>query len=511
MPLTKSSAASATRRSFRSPKPSSFCFRSGVFRGIRISTQWWQRRCSRWRGVVRTITSRAVSSGIQRLAIGAYRILRRWRRITRDCCAFSPSWCSTRPPTSFAKRWFRRRTTCAAFYAIRKPGFFAGSQDADEAYYELPLEERRKREAPYVDRTSYTNWTCALAGAQCLAARALDDDALLDEALQTLDNVAERLVGGDGLLFHVLAPGDAPTVSGLFADQVAYARALLDAHEISGETRFLSRAQSLVDAVIANFESPEGGFYDRLRGDEAFGRLAVADRPIVDNGLFAEVLLRLSGLTGDARYRERAESVLRAVLAEHARCRSLRGDVRSRVAPVSLPGALGSHRRRSGATDAFREAALRLPTPFAAIRTLSPGAAAELEMPAEQPAAYVCVTGACGAPVRDAGGLARCLRCARCVSSLLPLLDVYAHNEKPYSERDLADAIEQQHRRVQDVSNCRRHEERKAIGQKGQTCKRDENAQGSREEARPEDEIAEYRFIESEEHEADPGSLARAA
>ena len=44
-------------------------------------------------------------------------------------------------------------------------GFFAGSQDADEAYFALPLEERRKREAPYVDRTSYTNWTCALAGA----------------------------------------------------------------------------------------------------------------------------------------------------------------------------------------------------------------------------------------------------------------------------------------------------------------------------------------------------------
>ncbi|MFY9664579.1 MAG: DUF255 domain-containing protein [Candidatus Cybelea sp.] len=286
-----------------------------------------------------------------------------------------------------------------------KTGFFAGSQDADEAYYELPLEERRKREAPYVDRTSYTNWTCALAGGQCLAARALDDDALLDEALQSLDNVAERLVGGDGLLFHVLAPGDAPTVSGLFSDQVAYARALLDAHEISGETRFLSRAQSLVDAVITNFESPEGGFYDRLRGGEAFGRLAVADRPIVDNSLFAEVLLRLSGLTGDPRYRERAESVLRvysqstrgagAFAATYARA------LRRYLCPELSVRIVGD----PAATDAFREAALRLPTPFAAIRTLSTGAAAELEMPAEQPAAYVCVTGACGAPVRDAGGL----------------------------------------------------------------------------------------------------------
>ena len=64
---------------------------------------------------------------------------------------------------------------------LRDPntGFFAGSQDADEQYYELPLEERRKLTAPYVDRTSYTNWTCALAGSLCWAARALDDDVLL--------------------------------------------------------------------------------------------------------------------------------------------------------------------------------------------------------------------------------------------------------------------------------------------------------------------------------------------
>ncbi|MGB8910317.1 MAG: DUF255 domain-containing protein [Candidatus Cybelea sp.] len=289
---------------------------------------------------------------------------------------------------------------------LRDPrtGFFAGSQDADEAYYELPLEERHKREAPYVDRTSYTNWTSALAGSQCLAARALDDDALLNEALQSLDNLAERLVGGNGLLFHVIAPGDAPTVSGLFADHVAYARALLDAHEISGETRFLSRAQEIVNTVIANFESPDGGFYDRLRGED-FGRLAVADRPIIDNSLFAEVLLRTSGLTGDFRYRERAESVLRvysrstrgagAFAATYARA------LRRYLCPELSVRIVGD----PASTDAFREAALRLPTPFAAIRTLSPGAAARLEMPAEQPAAYVCVTGACGAPVRDAGGL----------------------------------------------------------------------------------------------------------
>ena len=117
-------------------------------------------------------------------------------------------------------------------------GFFGGSQDADEAYFALPLEERRRLIAPFVDRTSYTNWTCALGGAFFHVARALDDDALLAQAVSTLDNVAERLVDAGGLLYHVLVPHGEPEVSGLLTDHVAYLRALLDGHEVSGEARF---------------------------------------------------------------------------------------------------------------------------------------------------------------------------------------------------------------------------------------------------------------------------------
>ncbi len=289
---------------------------------------------------------------------------------------------------------------------LRDPqtGFFGGSQDADEAYYELPLEDRGKRGAPYVDRTSYTNWTCALAGAQCLAARALDDDTLLDEALQTLDNVDRRLVDPSGLLYHVLAPGGAPEVRGLLVDQVAYARALLDAHEISGEARFLERARSIIDAIIEYFAATEGGFYDRLQSDEAFGRLALPDRPIVENGLFADVLQRFAALTEDARYRERAKEVLQHYV-----------DGARAAGPFAAPYARALRRYlvpelsvrivgEPAATDEFREAALGLPTPFVSIRTLSPSEAEQLAMPTDE-AAYVCVTGACGAPAREAGDL----------------------------------------------------------------------------------------------------------
>jgi uncharacterized protein len=276
-------------------------------------------------------------------------------------------------------------------------GFFAGSQDADESYFALPLERRRERGAPYVDRTSYTNWTCALAGALCLAGQALDDDALLTLAQRTLDNVHERLIDADGLAYHVLQLGGEPEVRGLLADQVAYARALLDAYETTGAARFLERAQSLCDAVIEHFAAEDGGFYDRVPSPDALGRLALTDRPIGDNGTFAEVLLRLAALTESTDYRDRAESILRVYAATSASAgpfaatyaRALRKNLSPEVT-VRIAGAPAQ-------TAAFREAALRLPTPFVAIRTL----------PAEDGVvtAYVCTGRTCGPPVRDPGSL----------------------------------------------------------------------------------------------------------
>ncbi len=285
-------------------------------------------------------------------------------------------------------------------------GFFAGSQDADETYYALSLPERRAYGAPYVDRTSYTNWTCALAGAWCLASAALDDDALLAQALQTLDAVHERLLDDDGLVYHFILPAGAPHVRGLLTDQVAYARALLDAHEISGDARFLERARSLADVAIARFEAAEGGFYDRLPGDGALGSLAVADRPLYENGLFAEVLLRLEALTAQERYREHAQRILtlyaRTFAAAGTLAASYARALRRYLSPVVAVRIVGN----PAATAEFREAALRLPSPFAAIRTLPGDAAVELNLLSDpSPAAYLCAGSVCAAPVREGGAL----------------------------------------------------------------------------------------------------------
>lgn len=283
---------------------------------------------------------------------------------------------------------------------LRDPatGFFAGSQDADERYYELPLEERKAHGAPYVDRTSYSNWTAMMAGAMVTAAWATDDDALSAEALQTLDGLHERMRDGEGLLYHFLEPGGEPQVRGLLTDQAAYLRALLDAHEYAGETRFLDRAVELANALQARFGAQDGGYYDHAALQGELGALQFRDRPLDLNCAVAESFMRLALLLHDERMRERAESALliytktfeNAGIFAAPYGRAVRRYV-SGNASVELVGSTEE-------TADLREAAHRLPDPLIAVRTLPKDGR-------KGPSAYVCAGTACAAPVNDASKL----------------------------------------------------------------------------------------------------------
>ena len=278
------------------------------------------------------------------------------------------------------------RTIAYVRTVLRDPqtGFFAGSQDADEHYYTLPLEERRKLQAPFVDRRSYSNWTAALAGAFAWSGIALDDRSLIDESLQTLDAMHERLRDPSGLLFHVAAPGEAPRISGLLGDQVAYLRALLDAYEISGETRMLERAKAHADATIAIFEASDGGFFDRADRD-ALGRLEVADRPITENGLMIESLLRLSAILHEPAYRDHAQRALLLYAKSFARAMTFSAAYVRALGRYLVPEVTVRVTGDLAAGAPLRRAGRRLPTPFMTVES----------DPAGETAAYLCRGSSC--------------------------------------------------------------------------------------------------------------------
>ena len=142
------------------------------------------------------------------------------------------------------------------------------------------LEARANRPAPYVDTMVYSGWNGMMASAHLEAYKGLGLEKCKDIALKAIDRLIEEAYKPGRGFYHSLANGEAK-VDGLLDDQVHMARALIDAHEATGEARYLDLAQDLMDFTIEHFwDDIEGGFFD-LAGLEArlggVGRCREAD------------------------------------------------------------------------------------------------------------------------------------------------------------------------------------------------------------------------------------------
>jgi|SRR5579872_321424 len=324
---------------------------------------------------------------------GLLRVYSRFARATSDA--------HLRSRVEGAIRWLM-----STLYDERS-GLFGGSQDADEVYYAKPLEERRAMQAPYVDRTSYTNWTAGLAGALFETAALLDDASLADRAVRALDVLWDRMHDEiNGLLFHVLQPGGKPQVWGLLTDAAAMLRALLDAHVATGESRMLTRAEQLADEVVTSLLSAHGGFYDRAPdAGEALGLLAAPDRPMGDNSSVAGSLLRLAALADRPELHARAEEALMLYARSYEKAGSFAAPYAMAVARAMAPPEVVTIVTDAADGQPLRDAALslRLHYPLLDVRTLD--AARDAQRVARSgyradggAVAYVCIGTTCAAP-----------------------------------------------------------------------------------------------------------------
>jgi uncharacterized protein YyaL (SSP411 family) len=308
-----------------------------------------------------------------------------------------------------------RSATAYVLTVLRNPDspFFGGSQDADETYYALPLEERRKLQPPYVDRTVYANWNASLASALYAAAAAMDDGSLAQAATLALDALHEGMRDQAGLLYHYLPPRGSPQTRGLLTDQAAYLRALVDAHEYTGEARFLDRAEQLVCALDARFAHADGPYDDRAALEERLGNLVFTDRPLHENAILADTLLRLAALTANSRYLKSAVAILAAYAKTYGQAGSFAAPYARAVRRYLTPAATLSIVGEPAATATLRASARRLPEPFVGIRTLDPADSASLRErgydPSLAPAAYVCRGTVCAPPTDDPAKIAEAL------------------------------------------------------------------------------------------------------
>lgn len=195
----------------------------------------------------------------------------------------------------------------------RTRGYFYSSQEADAGYYALDAKGRQEQQAPYVDKTAYTERNAAVASAYMLASAVLDDPRYADLAIRALEFVWSKSYQ-EGLGLHHYFDTQ-PHLPGLLADQVVMASAWLDGYEHFGREVYLQRAETLMRFARNALRDGDGRYFDTVAAPEAVGRLRRRQKPFCENVLAAEVNLRLYRFTGREEYRQLAQETLEALLA----------------------------------------------------------------------------------------------------------------------------------------------------------------------------------------------------
>jgi uncharacterized protein YyaL (SSP411 family) len=297
---------------------------------------------------------------------------------------------------------------------------YGGSQDADEDYYARDASARAELTRPYVDPIAYTNWNALAASGLAAAAEALDDSRQTGRAATVLGAIRAQLWDETVGTYHFDA-GDGPQLPSLLTDMAAVLSAEVDLCESGGGSSALGHARRVADRLLGLLEDTEhGGFYDAPRRDEP-GRVSRPDKPIDDNAIAADALLRLATLSGEERWREAGLRALRAFVGEYREWGQFaalyaRAVARAISEPLHLV-VVGAGNDPSA--QRLWAVSRRCDDPALIRQRLEPQADADREMiearsylPNEV-AAYVCVGTACSAPIADPAELQHELERAR--------------------------------------------------------------------------------------------------
>jgi uncharacterized protein YyaL (SSP411 family) len=169
------------------------------------------------------------------------------------------------------------------------------------------LEERRKRETPFIDKTMYTSLNGMLITSFLCAFRAFGDRDIRDFALKSLDRILKIRLKGD-VLFH------SEGVKAVLDDYIYLVEALLAAYEVTADAVYLGKAEDVMGVSLDKFwDEGGGGFFDT---EDAIlgGRLKTVEDMPQPSGNAAGILqlLKLSAITGKDDYLDRAEKAVKA-------------------------------------------------------------------------------------------------------------------------------------------------------------------------------------------------------
>ncbi len=288
----------------------------------------------------------------------------------------------------------------------------AGDERALAACRALLFAAREKRVRPLLDDKVLVDWNALMIAAMANAGVVFARPDWLAHARAAFDFIGKRMAAGDGRLFHSWRMGRARHQATL-DDYAGLCRAALLLYEASGESALLQRVEEWIAVLDAHFADPEGGGYffaaDDVPGLIARAKTAGDAAAPAGNATLAGVFARLWALSGEERWRERAEALIEAFSGEIGRrffsLATLlnNAELLARPLQIVLVGEKGS-----AALEALRREVYRVSLPNRIVVVLPPGAFLPASHPAHgkglvggRPAAYVCEGPVCSLPMTD--------------------------------------------------------------------------------------------------------------
>ncbi len=193
------------------------------------------------------------------------------------------------------------------------------------------FEAREKRVKPHRDEKMLSSWNGLMLRSFAEAARVLDREDYLDVATSNANFLLTHLKR-DGRLLRTHKDGESK-LNAYLEDYAFLADALLALYEATFDVRWFDEARSLAETMIEQFWDGEaGGFFFTSSDHEP---LITRTKDFYDNAtpagnsVTAHVLMRLSLLTGEERYRRMAGIILRMMEAAIRRAPSAFGHMLS--------------------------------------------------------------------------------------------------------------------------------------------------------------------------------------
>jgi uncharacterized protein len=293
------------------------------------------------------------------------------------------------------------------------------------------LTAREGRTRPARDDKVVAAWNGLAIGALAEAGVLFDRPDLLAAATEAADLITEihlvqparltPLVGRTRLL-RTSRDGTSGPSAGLLEDYACVAAGLLRLYGMTGEARWATVAGELLDAVLVAFGDGNGGFYDTADdGEELIFRPADPTDNATPSGTFAaaDALVSYGALTGDERYRTAAIDALKVlppIAEKYPRACGMGLAVAEALlsGPTEIAIVGPDDDPRTG--DLLR-AALHVAPP-GAVFALGPGSGEDGAVPlladrplvSGGPAAYVCHSFTCQAPVTTTEAVREALR-----------------------------------------------------------------------------------------------------